>query len=118
VRLFVAAERRRPDERGRWASTGTSVPIDRGTVSRDWHPAALQDAGLRHMPLHSLRHTAAAAWLSTGQPLMYVQRQLGHAQITTTERLYGHLEETFVRRAAAVTEAAIRQAAEARVLTG
>jgi hypothetical protein len=29
--------------------------------------------------------------LTTGRPLMYVQRQLGHAQITTTERLYGHL---------------------------
>jgi integrase len=41
---------------------------------------------------------------------MYVQRQLGHAQITTTERLYGHLEESFVRRAAADTEAAIARA--------
>lgn len=37
-------------------------------------------------------------------------RRNGHAQITTTERLYGHLEETFVRRAAADTEAAIRSA--------
>lgn len=111
TRLFVAMLRQRPGDRGRWASAGAHRPIDRGTVSRDWHPLALQDAGLRHMPLHSLRHTAAAAWLSTGQPLMYVQRQLGHAQITTTERLYGHLEETFVRRAAAETEAAIREAA-------
>ena len=42
---------------------------------------------------------------------MYVQRQLGHAQITTTERLYGHLEETFARNAAADTEAMIRRAA-------
>jgi integrase len=111
TRLFVAMLRRRPGDRGRWASAGRHLTIDRGTVSRDWHPHALQDAGLRHMPLHSLRHTAAAAWLSTGQPLMYVQRQLGHAQITTTERLYGHLEEAFVRRAAAETEAAIRRAA-------
>jgi integrase len=63
------------------------------------------------MPLHSLRHTAAAAWLATGQPLMYVQRQLGHSQITTTERLYGHLEEGFMRHAAATTEDAIREAA-------
>ena len=59
------------------------------------------------MPLHSLRHTAAAAWLTTGKPLMYVQRQLGHASITTTERCYGHLEATFLKGAAAETEAAI-----------
>jgi hypothetical protein len=33
------------------------------------------------------------------------------AQITTTERLYGHLEEAFARTAAADTEAIIRRAA-------
>jgi integrase len=55
--------------------------------------------------------TASAAWLSTGRPLMYVQRQLGHAQITTTERLYGHLEENFARNAAADTERQILAAA-------
>lgn len=106
--LFVTPVRQAKRELGRWASAGELGPIDRCTVSRGWHKQTLQDAGLRDMPLHSLRHTAAAAWLSTGHPLMYVQRQLGHAQITTTERLYGHLEESFVRRAASDTEAAIR----------
>ena len=38
---------------------------------------------------------------------MFVQRQLGHSQITTTERLYGHLEEAFARSAAAHTEDSI-----------
>ena len=66
------------------------------------------------MPLHSLRHTAAAAWLATGHPLMFVQRQLGHASITTTERHYGHFERTFLKNAAAATEAAIRDAHIAR----
>jgi hypothetical protein len=32
---------------------------------------------------------------------MYVQRQLGHASITTTERCYAHLESTFLKGAAA-----------------
>lgn len=77
------------------------------TVSRSWQNTALQDAGLRDMALHSLRHTAAATWLTTGKPLTYVQRQLGHASITTTERCYGHLEMTFLAGAAAQTEAAI-----------
>ena len=76
----------------------------------DWHEAALEDAGLRDMPLHSLRHTAAAAWLATGHPLIFVQRQLGHRSITTTEEHYGHLELSFVHEAVARTEDAIRPA--------
>jgi integrase len=97
---------------GRWESTPRAQRMDRGTVTRSWHKRALANAGLRDMSLHSLRHTAAAAWLTTGKPLMYAQRQLGHASITTTERCYGHLEATFLRGAAAETEAAIWGAAE------
>jgi integrase len=62
---------------------------------------------MRDMPLHSLRHTAAAAWLAVGHPLIFVQRQLGHRSITTTEEHYGHLEGSYVKDAAARTEAAI-----------
>jgi integrase len=43
---------------GRWRSAGISRPLDRNTVSRDWHKDALQDAALRDMPLHALRYTA------------------------------------------------------------
>ncbi|HEU0249190.1 MAG TPA: hypothetical protein VFR48_00570 [Solirubrobacteraceae bacterium] len=59
--------------------------MDRTAVSRDWHKQMLEDAALRDMPLHALRHTAAAAaWLAAGNSLMYVQRQLGHADIRRT----------------------------------
>ncbi|MGI8803924.1 MAG: tyrosine-type recombinase/integrase [Solirubrobacteraceae bacterium] len=92
---------------GRWSTTEAAARMDRNTVSRSWHKRALKSAELRDMTLHSLRHTAAAAWLTTGRPLIYVQRQLGHASITTTERLYGHLETTFLRTAALETESAI-----------
>jgi integrase len=105
--VFVMPTRRLKGDHGRWEGRGDGEPIDRSTVSRDWHKAALQDAGLRDMPLHSLRHTAAAAWLSAGQPLMFVQRQLGHSSITITERYYGHLEDTRQQTAANETEAAI-----------
>ena len=74
------------------AAAPQPVPPSRKTV-HDWHEAALVDAGLRDMPLHALRHTAAAAWLATGHPLIFVQRQLGHRSITTTEEHYGHLED-------------------------
>lgn len=81
--------------------------MNRGTVSGEWHKQTLRDAGLRDVPLHALRHTAAAAWLSTGRSLVFVQRQLGHSSITTTERVYGHLEQRFLANEAAATEAAI-----------
>jgi hypothetical protein len=42
--------------------------------------------------------------------LIFVQRQLGHASITTTEEHYGHLEVAFMHDAVARTEAKIREA--------
>ena len=109
--VFVMPVRARKREHGRWASEGAGEPMDRTTISRDWHKAALQDAGLRDMPLYALRHTAAAAWLAAGNSLMYVQRQLGHADIGTTERYYGHLERHVLAAGAAATEEAIARAA-------
>ena len=85
--------------------------VDRTTVSREWHKIALEDAALPDMPLHSLRHTAAAAWLAAGNSLMYVQRQLGHAHIATTKHYYGHLERHVLAAGAVATEQAIASAA-------
>lgn len=93
-------------KRGRYARRTDPTPPNRKTV-HDWHEAALQRAELRDMPLHCLRHTAAATWLGTGHPLIFVARQLGHRSITTTEEHYGHLETGFMSDAAARTEAAI-----------
>jgi len=112
--VFVMPVRLRKRDRGRWASTGSPEPLVRTTVSQEWHTQALQDAGLRHMPLHSLRHTAAAAWLAAGNSLMYVQRQLGHADIRTTEQHYGHLERHVLAAGAVATEEAIAHAVKHR----
>jgi integrase len=107
--VFVMPARVRKRDQGHW--DGAGQPIDRTTVSRDWHKVALQDAALRDMPLHALRHTAAAAWLAAGNSLMYVQRQLGHADIGTTESYYGHLERHVLAAGALATEEAIARAA-------
>jgi integrase len=108
--VFVMPVRTGKRDHGRWLGDGAGEPMDRTTVSRDWHKAALQDASLRDMPLHALRHTAAAAWLAAGNSLMYVQRQLGHADIGTTERYYGHLERHVLAAGAVATEEAIARA--------
>jgi integrase len=112
--VFVMPVRERKRDRGRWEGDGDGQPMDRTTVSRDWHKQALQDAALRDMPLHALRHTAAAAWLAAGNSLMYVQRQLGHADIRTTEHYYGHLERHVLAAGAIATEEAIAQAVKRR----
>jgi integrase len=108
--VFVMPARIRKRENGRWHGQGDGGPMDRTTVSRDWHKAALQRAALRDMPLHALRHTAAAAWLAAGNSLIYAQRQLGHADIATTERYYGHLERHVLAAGAIATEQAITRA--------
>jgi integrase len=38
---------------------------------------------------HSLRHTYASQMLAAGEPLAYVQEQLGHADVRLTVHLYG-----------------------------
>ncbi len=106
--VFVMPVRMRVHDRGRWDGSRAGEPMDRKTVSRDWHKQALQDAALRDMPLHSLRHTAAAAWLAGGNSLMYVQRQ--DSDIGTTERYYGHLERHVLAAGAIATEEAIARA--------
>jgi integrase len=108
--VFLMPVRTHKADRGRWASTGEPRSVDRTTVSRSWHKIALEDAALRDMPLHSLRHTAAGAWLAAGNSLMYVQRQLGHADIATTEHYYGHLERHVLAAGAIATEEAIARA--------
>ena len=108
--LFVMPVRRRKRDKGRWEGNGDGGAMDRTTVSRDWHKAALKDAALRDMPLHALRHTAAAAWLAAGNSLKYVKDQLGHSDITTTDRYYGHLERSVRAAGPAATEEAIARA--------
>jgi integrase len=51
--------------------------------------------------IHGLRHTFASTLIARGERLDYVSRQLGHAQITTTERVYRHWIPEDSREAAA-----------------
>lgn len=101
--LFQMPAQRPRGDHGAVQHFAANTPIDRNTVSRTWHKDALAEAELRDMPLHSLRHTAAALWLRD-HDMEYVRRQLGHAQISTTTMIYGHLEQTVMAERAAATE--------------
>ncbi len=45
-------------------------------------------AGLRHRTIHDLRHSFGSILLSSGAPIGYVAKQMGHAKATTTLRYY------------------------------
>jgi len=59
-------------------------------VKRQFLPA-LRRAGIRQVRFHDLRHTNVALRLAQGQPIKYIQHQLGHSSIQTTLDRYGHL---------------------------
>ena len=103
--LFICPQ----PSRGRYANRSSGSPPSRRTV-HDWHHDALRAAGLPAMPLHALRHTAAASWLTTVHSLIFVARQLGHRSITTTEQHHGHLELNLFTSALTATDHAITRA--------
>jgi len=49
----------------------------------------LEKAGLRYIRFHDIRHTYASLMLSLGEPIHYVQSQLGHKNASMTLDRYG-----------------------------
>lgn len=58
-------------------------------------------AGLGHWQPHELRHSGALLMLAQGTPLHVVSEILGHASITITKDVHGHLVERDRRAVAA-----------------
>jgi integrase len=59
-------------------------------LSRDWGRVCRQRR-LPRVSFHSLRHTHASLLLAAGVPMLTVSRRLGHAKVSTTLDVYGHL---------------------------
>jgi integrase len=51
----------------------------------------LDEAKIRRIPLHALRHTFASLLIQNGESLAYVRDQMGHSSIKVTVDIYGHL---------------------------
>ena len=70
-------------------TTPAGTPLDRTAVAKRFK-RVLRKAGLPlHYCPHSLRHSFASQLLQQGEPIAYVQRQLGHASIRLTVDCYG-----------------------------
>ena len=67
-------------------------PLRRTNFRRRFWAPAVEAAGISPAPtFHHLRHTAAALAIAQGAHPKAIQARLGHASITTTLNLYGHL---------------------------
>ncbi|MFI2434754.1 tyrosine-type recombinase/integrase [Streptomyces sp. NPDC018693] len=86
---------RGPDELIYHNGQGGRLPYS--TFYDEWMAAVQKAKELGLLPahknptIHDLRHSHAAALISAGHSLTYVQRRLGHESIKTTSDLYGHL---------------------------
>lgn len=72
-------------------------PIGHGSFQY-WWDRVLEDAGVRRRNPHMTRHTYATRWLRRGGRLETLSMAMGHASISTTKDLYGHLDTSDVAR--------------------
>ena len=90
-----------------WSDNGLVFPSEVGTPwdhanFRHRFQKACRDAGIGQWTPHELRHTTASWLISEGVPLKEVADTLGHASITVTADVYGHLFGPSERVASAI----------------
>ena len=81
-------------------TTGRGRPLDGNNVRTRSFARLLERAGLPPMRFHSLRHAAATILMAEGVPVKVISEMLGHADITTTLRIYAHVLPTMQAQAA------------------
>lgn len=52
--------------------------------------------------IHEMRHFAISQWIAAGVPILEVSKMAGHADVTTTLQIYGHLFEDYSKAHEAV----------------
>lgn len=60
---------------------------------------AAQKAGMSDIGVHTLRHSAAVAWLESKVHIKAVADLLGHSSIAITGDIYGHTSDDTARAA-------------------
>lgn len=81
-------------------TTRIGTPIEPRNYKRSFDKA-LERAGLDHMRIHDMRHTAASLLLAQGVPAKVISEILGHARVGITLDIYSHLYEPARQEAAA-----------------
>ncbi len=79
-------------------ATEWGTPVEPRNLLRTIQIAA-QKAGMPGIGVHSLRHSAAVAWLEGQVHIKAVADLLGHSSIAVTGDIYGHTSDTTARNA-------------------
>lgn len=80
-------------------TTNVGTALEPRNVNRSW--ASLCDrAGVRHVRLHDLRHSAATFMFAAGVDLKLVQTTLRHSRLATTADIYAHVLDDVQHQAA------------------
>ncbi len=101
-RAAQAAERLRAGEA--WTDTGLvftdeiGKPVYPRAILRAVQRSAAR-AGIEGVTVHTLRHSAAVAWLEAGVHIKAVADLLGHSSISITGDIYGHASDAATRSA-------------------
>ena len=66
-------------------------PIDANNLVKRSFEGALRRAGVRKIRFHDLRHSYASLMIFQGEHPKYIQSQMGHASVSVTMDVYGHL---------------------------
>jgi integrase len=69
----------------------TGTPVHHKNLYDRYFKPLIEKAGVTDIRFHDLRHTAASIMLSHGKPPIVVSRILGHARVSITHDIYGHL---------------------------
>ena len=77
-------------ESGLVFTTALGTPLDPDNFAH-YFDRLCRKAGLGHWHPHELRHSAASIMLAQGTPLWVVSEVLGHASVSITKDVYGHL---------------------------
>jgi integrase len=79
-------------------TTELGKPVDPRNLLRTIEVAA-KAAGVEGVGVHTLRHSAAVAWLEAGVHIKAVADLLGHSSIAITGDVYGHTSDDTARAA-------------------
>ncbi len=77
-------------ESGLLFTNSIGSPIDPTKLRNEFYKL-LDMSGLPKIHFHDLRHTVASLLLNNGVPAIVVSKRLGHARVSITEDIYGHL---------------------------
>ena len=88
----------------RWTDSGLvfatefGTPVEPRNILRTIQTASAR-AGIEGVGVHTLRHSAATAWLDAGVHIKAVADLLGHSSISITGDIYGHTSDATTRAA-------------------